>query len=98
MEENCCRLVPELIKNYQDEIDANIEYSKIARNMEANGITYAKTMKLIADDEFKHLVLLHGLVSILNESCGCKVEIPVNELSPERMAQIKESLKQYGLG
>ena len=98
MEDNCCRLIPELIKNYQDEIDANIEYSKIARNMEANGIVYAKTMKLIADDEFKHLVLLHGIVSILNESCDCKIEIPLKELSPERKAQIRESLPKYGIG
>jgi len=73
-EENCCRIIPELVKNYQDELDANREYTKIARSMDANGIVYAKTLKLIADDEFKHLVLLHGVFSILNESCGCKLE------------------------
>ena len=72
--DNCCRIVKDLVTNYKDEIDANAEYNRIVRSMDANGIEYSRIMKTIADDEAKHLILLHGIVSLLNESCGCKVD------------------------
>jgi rubrerythrin len=73
MEGNCCEIVKELAINYKDEIDANTEYTILARQLKDTGTDYYQIVEKIAEDEFKHLVLLHGIVSILNESCGCEV-------------------------
>jgi hypothetical protein len=92
MANDCCALVEELAQNFQDEIDANAEYTKLAKGLENSGIRYHQIVETIAADEFKHLVLLHGIVSILNSSCDCEFKLP-----PERATAVKEAFAKYGL-
>lgn len=74
----CCDAVNTLIDQLPDEREGVEFYSKMSGQMAIQGeYMIAEVLKEISDQEYKHFLLLVGVIDQLTESCGCKkIHIP----------------------